>query len=51
MSEPTYVTVIARMVVPVEGRPDVEFAALGYARQYFPNLAWSVEHVEIPWGT
>jgi len=53
MNEPIYVTVIARLSIPVNpsfDRAQAERAALSQARGSYPQLAWSVEHVETPWG-
>jgi hypothetical protein len=54
MSEPRHVTVVARLVIPVQTAPDskeAERIALVTVRQSYPSLPWTVEHVETPWGT
>lgn len=52
MSEPYYVTLVARITVPVqaESKDEAERRALVHARQANPHIPWGIEHTEIPWG-
>lgn len=54
MADPTYVTLVARVTIAVDGsldRSQAERSALAQARSQAPTIPWTVEHVETSWGT